>query len=36
MDRASLKLANLSKVKMWVEMHPKMVLLALLEVIDGA
>lgn len=36
MDRASLKLADLSKVKMWVEMHPNVVLPVLLKVIDGA
>lgn len=36
MDRASLKLADLSKVNMWVEMHPNVVLPVLLEVIDKA
>lgn len=36
MDHASLKLADLSKVKMWVEMHLNVVLPVLLEVIDGA
>ena len=34
--KETLKLVDLSKVKMWVEMHPKVVLPALLEVEDGA
>ena len=34
--RESLKLVDLSKVKLWVEMLPNVVLLALLEVEDGA
>ena len=33
--RESLKVVNLSKVKLWVEMLPNVVLLALLEVEDG-
>ena len=32
----SLKLVDLSKVKLWVEMFPNVVLPALLEVEDGA
>ena len=32
----SLKLVKLSKVKLWMEMHPNVVLLALLEVEDEA
>ena len=36
MARESLKLADLSKVKLWVEMLPNVVLPALLEVEDGA
>ena len=34
--RDSLKLVDLSKVKLWVKMLPNVVLLALLEVEDGA
>ena len=34
--RESLKLVDLSKVKLWVEMLPNVVLPALLEVEDGA
>ncbi|RVW96808.1 Transposon TX1 uncharacterized 149 kDa protein [Vitis vinifera] len=34
--KETLKLVDLSKVKMWVEMHPNVVLPALLEVEDGA
>ena len=34
--RDSLKLVDLSNVKLWVEMHPNVVLSALLEVEDGA
>ena len=34
--RESLKLADLLKVKLWVEMLPNVVLPALLEVEDGA
>ena len=36
LDRDTLKLVDLSKVKLKVEMIPNVVLLALLEVIDGA
>ena len=36
MARDSLKLVDLSKVKLWVKMLPNVVLLALLEVEDGA
>ena len=36
MAKESLKLADLSKVKLWVEMLPNVVLPALLEVEDGA
>ena len=36
MARESLKLADLLKVKLWVEMLPNVVLPALLEVEDGA
>ncbi|RVW62759.1 hypothetical protein CK203_060220 [Vitis vinifera] len=36
LDRDTLKLVDLSKVKLKVEMNPNVVLLALLEVIDGA
>ena len=36
MARKSLKLADLSKVKLWVEMLPNVVLPTLLEVEDGA
>ena len=36
MARESLKLVDLSKVKLWVEMLPNVVLPALLEVEDGA
>ena len=35
MARESLKFVDLSKVKLWVEMLPNVVLLALLEVEDG-
>ncbi|RVW85287.1 Transposon TX1 uncharacterized 149 kDa protein [Vitis vinifera] len=34
--REAVKLLDLTKVKLWVEMHPNVVLLALLEVEDGA
>ena len=36
MARDSLKLVDLSKVKLWVEMLPNVMLPALLEVEDGA
>ena len=35
MARETLKLMDLSKVRVWVEMNPKVVLLALIEVKDG-
>ena len=35
MTKETLKLMDLTKVRLWVEMHPKVVLLALIEVQDG-
>ena len=35
MAKETLKLMDLTKVRLWVEMHPKVVLLVLIEVQDG-